>query len=80
MELSRTALEEAGFDGLYCVAGDPCGCENSDLAPCGEGPSLECKPGYKHLNPLPGHENEWAIFSSKIPPREDDWRGLEGMY
>jgi len=80
MELSRKALEEAGFDGMCCGAGDPCGCENSDLAPCGEGPTSECKPGYKHHLPVKGREQEWAIWSDKKPKTAKDFFEIEGFY
>ena len=38
-------LKANGYDGLY-NAGE-CGCENSDLMPCGEPSPIGCSPGYK---------------------------------
>ena len=69
----REWLDENGYDGLY-VSGT-CACDLSDLAPCGEGPSSDCKPGYKHFDPRPEHKKcgDWAIFSSKDEPDFDDW-------
>jgi len=45
------------------------------LAPCGEG-SLSCKPGYKHMDPRPGHPGEWAIFGKKETPTGEDWENV----
>ena len=42
-EIVKNYLIANGFDGLY---GDECGCETSDLVPCG-GPCDECMAGYK---------------------------------
>ena len=70
-------LEESGYDGLYCVAGDPCGCENRDIAPCGEGPSSECKPGYKYFDPRKGKEGRWAIFGQKGKPGLEEWESID---
>jgi hypothetical protein len=43
--LIKQYLEENGYDGLYSIDGE-CGCENSDLFPCGYRPD-DCTPGYK---------------------------------
>jgi len=47
LEIIKAYLKEHGFDGLY---DGECGCEISDLAPCGVDFS-QCKPGYKVLPP-----------------------------
>ena len=53
LTIIRAWLEENGYDGLYAPTGE-CGCENKDLAPCDESPSL-CEPGYR--GPIgPGYE------------------------
>ena len=44
-DILKDWLTEHGYDGL---CGDKCGCELSDLAPCGCWP-YDCKPGYKRL-------------------------------
>jgi len=71
--MHKKHLIENGFDGLYYPG--ECGCEVSDLAPCGEG-SLSCKPGYKHMDPRPGHPGEWAIFGKKETPTGEDWENV----
>ena len=38
-------LKFNGYDGLYC---DECGCELSDLMPCGGEWAIDCVAGYKH--------------------------------
>ena len=38
-------LKLNGYDGLYC---DECGCELSDLMPCGGEWAIDCVAGYKH--------------------------------
>ena len=38
-------LRKHGYDGLYC---DECGCELSDLMPCGGESAIDCMAGYKH--------------------------------
>lgn len=35
-----------------------------------------CKPGYRHNDPLPGHENGWAISGSKLPMMAEDFETL----
>lgn len=69
-------LEENGYTGLY-VSGE-CGCEINDIAPCGDGPHKDCRPGYVHLDPRPGHKEsgDFAIFRDKETPNEDDWAGV----
>lgn len=73
---TREWLEQNGYDGLYCVEGDPCGCENSDLEPCLDDGQSGCKPGYKKFCPTPGHENEWAIWSDNEPKTEEDFKRI----
>ncbi len=38
-------LKNNGYDGLFNIEADACGCSISDLAPCDE-MSAECQPGY----------------------------------
>ena len=45
-EVVREYLIAHGFDGLFCVEGDPCGCVLADLAPC-EDITDECIAGYR---------------------------------
>lgn len=45
IEIVKKHLVENGFDGLQNDA--ECGCELSDLVPCGNDFSM-CTPGYKH--------------------------------
>lgn len=77
----RRSLETNGFTGLYSPDGR-CGCSIDQLAPCGtcsrEGDEQYingCDPGYKHLDPRPGHiENaDYVITSDKTPPEEDEF-------
>jgi hypothetical protein len=47
LELVRKDLKKRDYDGLFCVH-EPCGCQLSDLMPCGLYENLEnCEPGYK---------------------------------
>lgn len=41
LSIVRKYLEENGFAGL---ANDTCGCSKDDLAPCGDGMALNCRP------------------------------------
>ena len=44
----QSYLREHGFDGLYCDDCDePCGCDATDLAPCGD-LCAGATPAYKH--------------------------------
>ena len=43
VDMVKSHLESNGYDGLYS---DECGCELSDLAPCGEIQG-DCRAGYK---------------------------------
>lgn len=63
-------LTAHGYGGLY-VPGT-CGCELSDLAPCGQ-MCESCAPGYKHSDPRPGHDGWWAIFGKQEAPDEGVW-------
>lgn len=72
-ENSKEWLEANGFDGLL-IAGE-CGCELSDLRPCGED-WKSCTPGYKHMDPRPEHEGDWAIWTSKEEPEDDGWENV----
>jgi hypothetical protein len=44
-EMVEEYLREYGFGGL---CGEDCGCQLSDLAPCGDGPFPDCEAGYKY--------------------------------
>lgn len=60
IEIIKKNLIEEGFDGLYNEDLE-CGCEVSDLEPCGEIRS-DCTAGYKH----PGNEgNDFYIKDHK---------------
>ena len=64
-EIVREWLCAHGYHGL-CHIDAECGCELSDLAPCGE-MGKDCQPGYKRP---PTEEQradgaEWAIWSEK---------------
>ena len=69
-------LEENGHDGLYCPG--ECACEKGDLVPCGEEDIPECLPGYKYLDPRPGHKEfgDWAIFGKKGEPTIEEWEEI----
>ena len=61
-EIVAKWLEANGYDGLA----DPdreCGCQISDLMPCGEG-SLECEAGHKKEG-NPKTEYDFLIFPGK---------------
>jgi hypothetical protein len=51
-EIIKEYLDKNGFDGL---CNDDCGCGTDDLAPCLDGPKLDCNPAYKNQC---GHEGE----------------------
>jgi hypothetical protein len=72
-DLSKELLEK-GYGGLYCVEGDPCGCEINDIGPCGEGPTPECKPGYKIHHPT--NQDIWAIWATNEPKTEEDFEQI----
>jgi len=54
-EIITKWLTDKGYEGLFAL--DECGCEVSDLMPCGEWVG-NCEPGYKV--PCPGAEDCWA--------------------
>lgn len=61
IEILKQHLIDNGFDGL--VDGDEdCGCELSDLQPCGEN-FANCKPAYKHKDP--SGEYSFLMFEEK---------------
>lgn len=61
IEILKQHLVDNGFDGL--VNGDlECGCELSDLQPCGERFD-DCKPAYKYRDPL--NEGEFLFCEEK---------------
>jgi hypothetical protein len=66
IRLLQEKLIKSGFSGLY-VPGE-CACELSDLAPCGEDPSL-CEFGYKHINP--DDKEEFMVSGNRDEPIVD---------
>lgn len=76
----RQRLLASGYSGLVCPG--ECGCEVSDLWPCGQ--EIEdgdewiggCQPGHKHMDPRPGREGEWAIWLRQEPPEPEQWAGV----
>lgn len=79
----KVTLEAGGFSGLYSPGN--CACELADLAPCGEcrlgeGDFINgCLPGYRHLDPRPGHveHGDFVITSHREPP---DAEGFDHSY
>ena len=63
-EIVLDYLSKNGFEGLFDDSGE-CGCELSDLMPCGEGGSA-CEPGYK----LPGNEENDFLIGPKPEHKE----------
>ena len=57
-----------GYDGLYDSY--ECGCEISDLMPCGE-PHIGCTAGYKVDCPK-GHEFDFMIVRNRTDKCHDD--------
>lgn len=81
IEAVHEKLRVKGFTGLYYPG--ECGCELSDLAPCGNckpgGEYMnDCKPGYKHLDPNPGRVEygDFVVTNSKEPPSPDEFENL----
>lgn len=75
IEIVKAHLEREGFGGLVADGGE-CGCELDDLVPCA-GDCSHCSPGYKHDDPRPAHEGEWAIWKQKDAPTEAQWDLVE---
>ena len=75
IEIVKAGLTSGGFDGLVAEGGE-CGCELSDLAPCG-GDFSSCIAGFKHMDPRPGHENDWAIWPRQRTPTQEEWEGVQ---
>ncbi|AEJ01210.1 hypothetical protein Nit79A3_1377 [Nitrosomonas sp. Is79A3] len=68
IEIIKQHLVDNGFDGL--VNGDAeCGCELSDLQPCGES-FADCKSAYKY--PDPTGESNFLMFEEKQEESKDD--------
>ena len=68
IEILKQHLIDNGFDGL---ANDDleCGCELSDLHPCGE--SFEyCKPAFKHIDPSRQYDYDWEMKEEKQEPND----------
>ena len=61
LRIIKDYLDTNGFDGLRNEA--ECGCEISDLVPCGNDFSM-CTPGYKVASPK-GDEYDFYICQSK---------------
>lgn len=75
LEIVAEHLRDGGFGGL--VQGDAqCGCELSDLNPCGE-TFATCKPAYKHYDPRQGRGGEWAMFLTSDIPTLEEWDRVE---
>ena len=74
--LVRVKLIAGGFTGL--VAPGACGCEISDLAPCGDselsgnGYINGCKPGFKHADPK-GNAANWIVSTSADAPSDEQF-------
>jgi hypothetical protein len=72
IEIVKRYLESNCFDGLV-MPDTHCGCCIKDgLQPCGEDFS-GCMPAYKHMDPRPGHEGDWAMWETKDDPDDDAW-------
>lgn len=75
----KAKLEQGGYSGLY--RSGECGCELSDLAPCGEcradkdGYINGCRPGYKHVDPR-SRFNDFAVTDEKEMPTEDEFDSI----
>lgn len=67
IEIVELYLVSNGFSGLVQEDAD-CGCELSDLAPCGD-MGMSCSAGYKHMRPN-CKTSDWVITESQIPPTE----------
>ena len=61
-------LKANGYDGLYCVEGDVCGCRADDMAIRCDGIYLDCQPGYE--GPDPSNEGGWSIYDDKKQAEE----------
>lgn len=61
IEILKAHLETNGFDGLVQPEGE-CGCELSDLRPCGSDFG-DCRPAYRH--PDPSGEGDWVMSECK---------------
>lgn len=62
IEIVKQHLKAVGADGL--CAPSECGCELSDLAPCGGLPS-DCVPGWKGAPCEDQDADDWLMYSSK---------------
>jgi len=83
ISLARAKLEADGYTGLYQPE-VPCGCQCSDLAPCGDaelkGEYINgCLPGFKHLDPRPEHAKcgDFAVWRDREPPTAEQWDQLD---
>lgn len=82
IKIVKEKLESKGCGGL--IYDNECGCELSDLAPCGlvettlNGFENGCQPGYKHLDPRPDHAKagDYAIWLQKEAPSLDQWENV----
>ena len=63
-EMIKKFLEEHQYDGLYS---EECGCDLSDLMPCGGEWCIECQSGYKHTGDFEfdGDKYTWYIGKDK---------------
>ena len=64
VQMIKSYLESNGFDGLYT---DECGCELSDLMPCGGDFAVHCQAGYKTVGDFEfdGEKCDWFIGKDK---------------
>ena len=60
-DIIKQWLKANGYDGLFTIEVDGCGCCIDDLAPCGESP-LDCMPAHRH-----GDELMWPEKEEKKP-------------
>lgn len=71
IEIVRAHLVAGGFDGLVLPDAE-CGCQLSDLQPCGETFAC-CEPGYKRADP--NNPGDWLMFRDREPSGSDSTGG-----
>jgi hypothetical protein len=74
IQIVKKYLEENGYDGLCCGAGE-CGCDLNDLAPCAQ-MGEDCEPAYRITkDQMTEDEKEFAEYEGWdeiYRPAEDD--------